>query len=52
VSPNSALIGHTARQLRFRTYYNAAVLAIHRQARAATRPPCDAMRCDVQLEMR
>jgi len=31
VSPDSALIGHSARQMRFRTYYEGVVLAIHRQ---------------------
>ncbi|GBF94386.1 sodium sulfate co-transporter [Raphidocelis subcapitata] len=36
VSPDSALIGHTARRLRFRTYYGAAVLAIHRSSGAVS----------------
>lgn len=31
VSPDSALIGHTARQARLRTYYEGVVVAIHRQ---------------------
>lgn len=42
MSPDSALIGQTARQVRFRTYYEGVVLAIHRQVRE----PCmHAMLC-------
>jgi hypothetical protein len=37
VSPDSALIGHTVRQMRFRTYYEGVVLAIHRQVRRPVR---------------
>lgn len=35
VAPDSALIGHTARQLRFRTYFQGAILALHRAVRRA-----------------
>mgnify|MGYP001807479849 CR=1 FL=1 len=37
MSPDSALIGHTVRQMRFRTYYEGVVLAIHRQVRGQAR---------------
>uniref|UniRef100_A0A383WLM6 RCK C-terminal domain-containing protein n=1 Tax=Tetradesmus obliquus TaxID=3088 RepID=A0A383WLM6_TETOB len=42
VSPDSALIGHTVREMRFRTYYEGVVLAIHRQSGyVSLRDVCD-----------